>query len=86
MLLKILLNIDYSLHCNLPQFAKPIRITWHTTQQNDKAFVLAMYNTFQFSGYFTYSTTRFWNSLSNEAILAVKQDCFVALAKIFLCD
>ena len=37
MLHKILHNFDHPLHCKLPQFAKPIRITLHTTQQNDKA-------------------------------------------------
>ena len=36
MLHKILQNVDHSLYCKLPQFAMPIRITWHTAQQNDQ--------------------------------------------------
>ena len=80
---KILHKVDHPLHCKLPQFAKPIRITRHTTQQNDKAFVLAKYNTNQFSRCFTYSTTRLWNSLPNEAVLAVKQDRFIVSAENF---
>ena len=81
MLHKILNNVDYPLHCKLHQFAKPIRITWHTAQQNDKTFVLARYNTYQFSRCFTYSITRLWYSLPNEAVLAVKQDRFIVLDK-----
>ena len=27
------------------------------------------------------STTYLWNSLPNDAVLAVKQDCFITLAK-----
>ena len=83
---KILHKVDHLLHCKLPQFAKPIRITRHTTQQNDKAFVLARYNTYQFSRCFTYSITRLWNILPNEVVLTVKQDRFTVLAKIFLSD
>ena len=45
------------------------------------AFVLARYNTYQFSLCFTYSTTRFWNSLPNKAVLAVKQHRFITLSK-----
>ena len=83
---KNLHKVNHPLHWKLPQFAKPIRITWHTTQQKDKAFVLATYNTYQFSQCFTYSTTGLWNSLPNEAVLAVKQDRFIVLAKKSLCD
>ena len=72
MLHKILHKVNHPLHCKLPQFAKPIRFIWLTAQQNDKA--LARYNTYQFSRYFTYSITRLWNSLPNEAVKAVKQD------------
>ena len=81
MLHKILCNIDHPLHSKLPQFAKPIRITRHTTQQNDKAFVFARYNIYQFSLYFIYSNTRLWNILHNEMVLAIKHDRFIVLAK-----
>ena len=64
----------------------PIRITWHTAQQNDKVFVLARYNSYKVSGCFHCSTIRLWNSLPNEAVLTVKQDRFMVLAKQFLCD
>ena len=67
---KILHNVDHLLHCKILQFVKPLRITRHTAQQNDKAFVFWC---------FTYSTTRLWNSLSN-AVLAIKQDRYLALA------
>ena len=46
--------------------------------------VLDRYNTDQFFKCFTYSTDKLWNSLSNEAVLAVKQDRFKALARKFL--
>ena len=86
MFYKILHNVDHPLQCKLPQFTKPIRITQHATQKNDKTFVLAGYNTYQFSRCFTYYTTRLWNILPNEAALTEKQDCFIVLAKKFLCD
>ena len=60
----------------------PIRITRHTAQQNNKAFVLTRHNTYQFS----WCLTCLLNSLPNEAILAIKQDCFIVLAKKYLCD
>ena len=41
MLHKILHNVDPSQHCKLPQFVKPIHSIWHTSQQNDKAFIFA---------------------------------------------
>ena len=78
---KILHKVDHTLYCKLPHFAKPIRITQHTSQQKDKAFVLARCNTYQFSRCFTYSTIRLWNSLPNEVVLPVKQHRFVVLAK-----
>ena len=78
---KILHKVDQSLHCKLPQFANPFRITRHITQQNDKTFVLTRYYTYQFSRCFTYSTIQLWKCLPNETILTVKQDCFIALAK-----
>ena len=53
-LYKILHNVDHPLYCKLPQFAKPIRITWHITQQNDRAFIMARYKTLQFFLSFTY--------------------------------
>ena len=56
MFYKIRHNFDYSLHCKLHQFAKPIRITWYKAQQNNKTVVVAMYNTYQFSWCFNYST------------------------------
>ena len=65
-------------------FAKLICITQHIAQENDKASVVAMYNAYYFSQCFTYSITHLWNSLPNEAVLAVKQDRFIALAKIFV--
>ena len=74
---KILHKVDHPLHYKLPQFAKPIRITWHTAQQHDKTFALARYNTYQFSLCFTYPNTR----LPNELVLAVKQDCVIDLVK-----
>ena len=86
MLHKILLNVHHSLHCKHPQFTMPFRITRHTAQQNDKAFVLARYNTYQFSRCFTYSTIHLWNSLPNEAVLAIKQDNFIVLAIKIICD
>ena len=48
MLNKILHNADPHLHYKLHQFTMPIRITWHTAQQNEKAFVLARYKTYHF--------------------------------------
>ena len=36
MLHKILHKVDHLLLCKLPEFAKPIGITRHTAQQNDK--------------------------------------------------
>ena len=81
MFYKILHNIDLPLHCKLPQFAKPIRITRHIAQKNYSAFVVAKYYTYQFSRCFTYFTTHLWNSLPNEAVLAVNQVLFMALAK-----
>ena len=50
-----------------------IGITRHTAQKK--------YNTFHFSRCFTWSTTRLWNNLPNEVVLAVKQDHFGALPK-----
>ena len=47
MLQKILHNVDHPLHCKLPQFAMPLHIIQYTAQQNDKALVLAKYNTYQ---------------------------------------
>ena len=49
--------------------AKPICSTWHTFQLNDKALVLARYNTYQFSWRFTCLTTCLWNNLPNEAVI-----------------
>ena len=83
---KMLHKVYHPVHCKLLEFAKPTRITWHTAQQNDKIFDLARYNTYQFSRCFTHSTTCLWNSLPNEAVLAVKQKHFIILAKNFLCD
>ena len=62
--------------------AKPICISRHTAQQNDKALVLVRYNTYQIS---RCSTTCLWNNLHNEVVLAVKQDRFIVLTKV-LCD
>ena len=66
LLYKILNNAHHLLHCKLPQYAKLTRITRHTAQQNDKAFVMARYSTYQFSWRFTYFTTRLWSSIPNE--------------------
>ena len=74
--------VDHPLHCNLPHFAKLIRTTRHTTQENDKA----RYNFYQFSSCFTYFTIRLWNNVPNEVVLAVKQDHFIDLAKKCACD
>ena len=83
MLYKILYNINLPLRCKLPQFAKPICFTQHIVQQNNRAFVSIRYNTYQISWRFTYSIAQLWNGLPNEAVLAVKQDHFIALAKNF---
>ena len=83
MLYKIIHNCDHPTHCKLPQFTKSILFTLHIILQNDRALVLARYITYQFSLCFIYSTTQLWNSLPNETVLAVKQDCFIALVKIF---
>ena len=79
MLHKVLQSIN-----NLLQFAKLIRITCHIAHQNDGAFVVSWNNTYQFSWYFTYSTTQLWKSLPNETVLAVNQDHFIAFAIFFV--
>ena len=66
MLHKILNNVDHALHSKLPHFVKPTLITQHKAQQNDEAFVLARYNTYQFSWCFTCFTTSLWSSIPNE--------------------
>ena len=76
MMLIILFIVKISSICNANSY--------YSAQENDKYFVLARYNTYQFSQFFTYSTTRLWNSLPNEAVLAVKQDRFIVLAKKFM--
>ena len=84
MLYKILPNIYQPLQSKLTQFTKPIHITRHIAHKNDRSFVVARYNTYQFSQCFTYSTIHLWNTLPNEAVFAVRQDYFIALAKLFL--
>ena len=85
--IKILHNVNYPIHFKLPQFAKLIRITQHTDQQNDKAFVLASYKNYQLSRCFICPTTCLWNILPNKVVLAVKHDYFIALAKkYFVCS
>ena len=84
MLHKVLHNTNPKLYYKLPQFAKPICITWHIAKQNDRAFVVARYNTYQFSWCITYSITHLWNSLPNETVLVVKQDWFIDKLKFFL--
>ena len=51
-------------------FVNLVCIICHTTQQKNKALVLARNNTKQFSWCFTYSTAQLWNKLSNEAVFA----------------
>ena len=76
MLHKIFHNVDHFLYCKILRFVKEIHSTRFTAQQNDKAFVLARYNTYQFSRCFTCFITHVWNNLSNEKVLAVKKDRF----------
>ena len=71
MLYKILHNVNHPLHLKLPQFAKINSFYSAYSSKNDISHVLAMYNTYQFSRCFTYSSTRLGNSLPNEAVLAV---------------
>ena len=65
-------------------FCKPYSHYSSHSQQNDKALVLARCNTNQFSRCFAYSTAQLWNSLPNEAVLAIKQDRFKVLIRKFL--
>ena len=84
MLHKILHNSNHPFYCKFLQFAKLVGITPHRAQQFDKAFASIRYNTYQISRCFICYTTRFWNSLPNLAVLVVKQDSFIALAKKFM--
>ena len=81
MLHKILHNLNHPLHCKLHKFAKPIHISSAIARQNGRAFVVAKYNTYQFSLCFNYTSIQLWNSLPKETVLCIKQDRFIALAK-----
>ena len=83
MLFKILRNTNHPLHCKLPQFAMPMRITRQTVHQNNRTFALTRCHTTQFSRCFINSTIKLWNNLPNEIVLSEDIEKFKKLSKKF---
>ena len=84
MIHKVLHNSEHPLHCYLPQFAMPIRMTRYAVRQNSRSFAINRCNTSQFSRCFLNSAVSCWNNLPNDVVLALQYDRFKTLAKKFL--